>query len=738
MLVRAGGVLLATLALIGASPLAAAADPAAEVDPMIGAFGPGFVFPGAAVPFGMVQNSPDTRGPLAYSGYLWSDPAIQGFSLVHISGPGVVKAGDIPFMPTTGAVSTSDPNSIGSPFDHLTEHASPGYYRVTLARYLTNVELTASEHAAMQRYTFPPFGDANVIINPGRSVEGVQDGHIEITGPDEVSGWTKGRYPVYFDARFSTPFKSSGVFRQGKDAAGWVSFDAAKQRVITARIGISFVDVEGARRNLEAEAPRPDFDAMHAAARAAWNRALSSVDVDGGTASRRKVFYTALYHSLLHPNVFTDVDGRYLGFDDRPHRAKGRTQYANFSLWDTYKTQNQLLTLIAPGRYRDMLLSLLDDMRESGKLPRWGEQNTDPAHMSGDPAIPMIADGYCRGLLTRRDALSLYRAGIATAAKRPPSLDQLGYLPLEDKGSAAGTTLEYGIADFSLALLADGLGRRADAAMWLQRSLRYRNLIDPQTKFIRPRHKDGSWLDPFNPSDEAGFQEGNSWHYSWLAPQDARGLFARMGGVGVALDRLDQMFSLPPVIANLTNAFGTLYRTPAYAPGNEMDLQVPWMYAFAGAPWKGAKALARERTTFNSTMAGLPGNDDLGGLSAGYVLSALGFSPVTPGAPFYVIGSPAFPKVTLTLGNGRKLVVEAPGAGPGKPYVTGATLDGKPLGRAWFRDSEIARGGTLVLRMSSAANQSWGASDVPPSVSDGPGLARFGCAPRTRRSLGGI
>ena len=717
------------LLALAAAP--ARADLAAEVNPMIGSFAPGFVFPGAAVPFGMVQNSPDTRGPLSYSGYLWTDPAIQGFSLIHLSGPGVMKAGDLPFMPTVGAVTTSDPNAIGSPFEHLTENAQPGYYKVLLARYLTTVELTSSSHAAMQRYTFPAVSDANVIINPGRNLEGTQTAQITIAGPDEVSGYTRGRYPVFFDARFSRPFTRSGVFRQGSDAAGWVGFDATRQRAVTVRIGISFVDIDGARRNLEAEAPRPDFDAMRAAARAAWNQALSSVQVSGGTVTRRETFYTALYHSMLHPNLFTDVDRRYLGFDGKPHVARGRVQYANYSSWDTYKTQNQLLTLIQPARYHDMLLSLLDDMRESGRLPRWGEENTDPAHMSGDPAIPMITDGYCRGLLTRREALSLYRAGVATAAKRPPSLSKLGYLPLEDKGSAAGTTLEYGIADFSLALLADGLGRKAEANAWLQDSLRYRNLLDPGTKFIRARHRDGSWLTPFQPTDETGFQEGNSWHYSWLAPQDARGLMARVGGTAAAISRLDQMFSLPPVVANATNAFGTLYRTPQYAPGNEMDLQVPWMYAFAGAPWKGAQALARERSVFNAGPGGLPGNDDLGGLSAGYVLSALGFGPVTPGAPFYVIGSPAFPRAVLTLGSGAKLVVTAPGAGPGRPYVVAAKLNGAPLGQAWFRNPDIAHGGTLELQMSSSPDKSWGGApaDPPPSISDGPGLARFGCRP---------
>jgi predicted alpha-1,2-mannosidase len=709
---------------------AARADLAAQADPMVGTFAPGFVFPGAATPFGMVQNSPDTRGPFAYAGYLWTDPAIQGFSLVHLSGPGVKKAGDLPFMPTTGAVTTQAPLQIQSPFDHATETAEPGYYSVLLARYATRVELTASEHAAMQRYTFRPAEMANVIINPGRGIDGVRPGHVRISGPDEVTGSTEGRYPVYFVARFDRPFTRRGVLRaDGTDAAAWVGFDARSQRTVTARIGISFVDLAGARHNLEAEALGVGFDTMRAAARTAWNRALGAIEVQGANPLDSKTFYTALYHSLLHPNSFTDVDGRYLGFDGQPHLAAGRTQYANFSSWDTYKSQDQLVTLIEPGRYREMLLSLLDDFRQSGKLPRWGEQNLDASHMSGDPTFPMIADGLCRGLISTTEGQDLYEAAVATAARRPSELDQPGYLPIERFSSGAGTTLEYGVADFALALIARRLGHDAEAAAWLERSVRYRSLMDPSTHWVRPRHADGSWNAPFQPTDETGFQEGNSWHYSWLAPHDARGLFQRMGGTSVAASRLEHMFAVPPIVANATNVFGLVYRTPWYAPGNEMDLQVPWMNVFAGRPWQGAKALSDVRSTFRPTPDGLPGNDDLGGLSSWHVLSALGFGPVTPGAPFYVIGSPQFTQATVHLGAGRTLVIRAPGASPFKPYVTAARLNGHALGRAWFTHAEIANGGTLELTMGALPNKQWGASAAaaPPSASDSAGLAGFTC-----------
>ncbi|HEX8206026.1 MAG TPA: GH92 family glycosyl hydrolase, partial [Solirubrobacteraceae bacterium] len=551
----------------------AAAAPVDDVDPMIGTAPPGFVFPGAVVPFGMVQNSPDTEGEFAYSGYLSTDPTIRGFSLVHLSGPGVRKAGDLPFMPTL------DPAVVNAPFSKAAEHAEAGYYRVTLGTGI-DVELTASTHAAMQRYTFPRASRAHVIVDVTRSVEGTHAGAFEQTGPSEIAGWTRGRYPVHFVARFDQPI--AAVTTKG------VAFDA---QTITMRVGISFVDAAGARRNLDAEAPQSrSFDDMRAAARSRWAEQLARVDVEGGTVADRRSFYTALYHALLHPNVFTDVDGRYLGADGQPHVAEGRTQYANFSSWDTYKSQNQLLALLEPGRYRDMLRSLLATYREAGRLPRWGEQNIDAAHMSGDPAIPMIADGACRGLLSVEERGALYEAAKDLVARRPAELGALGYLPMKP-----GTTLEYGGADFALALLARLSGGKAEAQTALERSLNYRNTFDESAKWIRPRNADGSWYEPFSPTDETGFQEGNAWQYSWLAPHDARGLYDRMGGDAAVIERLDHMFSMPAEAQNRATLFGIVYRLDQHAPGNEHDMQVPWMYAFAGAPWGGQRELAEIR-----------------------------------------------------------------------------------------------------------------------------------------------
>lgn len=715
--------------LAAASAQAAQADLAQYVDPMIGTFAPGFVFPGADTPFGMVQNSPDTLGPLVYSGYMGSDPAIRAFSLVHLSGPGVAKGGDLPFMPWVGAggaaTPPTDPMQYASPYDHATEHAAAGYYEVRLGNG-TDVELTASTHAAMQRYTFPPAGDAYLIVDPKHNNDGAaKSGEFHRTGPAEITGETVSNYPVFFVARFSAPIADTG--------ANWVKF--APGQTVTMRVGISFVSAEGAQRNLDAEAPATtSFDDMRARAYAAWNTELNRLRVAGGTVADKRTFYTALYHALLHPNVFTDVDRRYRGFDNVIRDAGDRIQYANFSSWDTYKAENQLLALLYPGRYADMLRSLLADAQQGGHLPRWAEQNYDPAHMSGDPAIPMIADGFCRGLISGDEARPLYDESVKLLDRRQAELAQLGYLPVDKYGSGTGTTLEYGIADFALALMAERLGRHDEAQRWLAQSLNYRNELDPGTKWIRPRNADGSWYGGdtplgFDPAhEETGFQEGNSWQYSWLVPQDPRGLFDRMGGDDAAVARLDHLFAAPAEAQNRATFFGVAYRVDQWAPGNEHDLGAPYLYPFARQPWKTQAEMRAAQQVYRPTVDGLPGNDDLGSLSAWYVFSALGIGPFTPGAPLSMVGSPIFTHASIATGTRGRFTIDAPGTSLAGKYVQSATLNGKPLDRAWFGDDAIRGRGSLRLEMGPVANTAWAAAaaDVPPSASDSP-LASFGC-----------
>jgi predicted alpha-1,2-mannosidase len=754
--------LLATALLVGGAPALAdrsagpvrdaqELDLAQHVDPMVGTYAPGFVVPGASTPFGMAQVSPDTGGEVAYSGYTWHDAQIRGFSHVHLSGPGVKKAGEIPLLPTTGPVLSSDWRQFASAFDHGSEVAQPGYYEVRLDSYGVDAEMTASPRGGVQRYTFPPVPEANVLLDVGRNISGVHDSEVQVVDDRTVRGWVRGRYPVFFEARFDRPFTATGTWTgaaltpgsraaKGRGAGAWVVFDALADRDVEVRTGISFVDAEGARKNLEAELVGRSFDEVRADARRSWNRELGKVQVSGGLPGDLRTFYTALYHALLHPNVFQDVDGRYLGQDGRVRSSSSHVQYANYSSWDTYKGQNQLLATVWPDRYRDMVLSLLQVARERGKLPRWAEQNLDASHMSGDPAVPMIVDGWCRGVLDGVDRAvldELYAELVELVGAREQSWKDRGYLPLQTSSRGAGTTLEYGVADFALAVLADATGRPADAQRFAAQSANYRNLLDPATRWVRPRNADGSWHSPFDPAlDETGFQEGNSWQYSWLAPHDARGLFDRMGGDAAATERLDVHFAeaasavpvVPAEAMNETNVFGLVYRTPFYAPGNEHDLQTPWLYPFARQPWKTAAVHRQVQGAFRPTVDGLPGNDDLGGLSGWYVWSALGLGPVTPGAPFLVLGSPRFDRAVLDLPGSKDVVVESPGASPVNRYVTAASLDGTPLDRAWLEHADL-RGATLRLTMG-ATPSSWAtsAAAVPPSLSDSP-LSAFGCRP---------
>ncbi|HWH29596.1 MAG TPA: GH92 family glycosyl hydrolase [Mycobacteriales bacterium] len=726
-------------------------DLARHVDPMIGTLAPGFVVPGASTPFGMTQVSPDTGGEVAYSGYTWHDPQIRGFSHVHLSGPGVKKAGEIPLLPTTGPVLSSDWRQYASAYDHATERAEAGYYGVRLDTYGVDAEMTATPRTGLQRYTFPPVPQANVLLDVGRNISGVHESAIEVVGDRTVRGHVRGRYPVFFEAQFDRPFTATGTWTgaalapgsraaQGTGVGGWVSFDAVEDRTVEVKVGISFVDAEGARRNLAAEQQGFDVEGVRAAARAAWNRELARVQVSGGAPGDLTTFYTALYHALLHPNVFKDVDGRHLGHDGAVRTSDGFTQYTNFSSWDTYKGQNQLLATVWPDRYRDMLLSLLQIARERGHLPRWAEQNLDPAHMSGDPAIPLVVDGFCRGVLDDVDPAlvdELYAEMVELVDRRETAWHDKGYLPLQTSSRGAGTTLEYGVADFALAVMADATGRPGDADRFAAESRNYRALLDPETRWIRPRNADGSWHSPFDPAlDETGFQEGNAWQYSWLAPHDARGLYDLMGGDAAVVERLDHHFLEPAAAApgpaevmNEATFFGVVYRTPFYAPGNEHDLQTPWMYPYARRPWKTAAVHRQVQGVFRPTIDGLPGNDDLGGLSGWYVWSALGLGPVTPGAPFYVLGSPRFDRAVLDLPGARDVVVESPGASTVERYVTAATLGGEPLDRAWLTHDELRRGGRLELDMSATPSSTWATSEqsVPPSLSDSP-LPAFGCA----------
>lgn len=753
---------LALPALLGAGPAPeGSVDPGDLVDPFVGTFPPGFVNPGPVLPHGMVGLGPDTTGPFHYGGYNWTDRAITGFSHIHMSA-GVPQGGQIPLMPVTGEVHLGDAQTTGpvpayaSPFTHTDEDAEPGRYRVGLHRYGVDVELSATTRAGFHRYTFPAGAQAHVVLDVSRDLKGRHPAAATVHDDGTVTGWIRTSSPdhtVFFAARFDRPIETATGFSgtttsparsvSGDDVGLILGFGDAGGTV-QAKVGISYVDEDGALTNLETEIPGWSFETVRRDARTAWRDALSRIDVDGGAAAERTSFYTALYHTQLFPNVFSDVDGRYRGPDDVV-RTDDRPHYTGFSLWDSYRGQNQLLATIDPDSYRDMVASLLDFHRQGGELPRWQLANRNPGYMSGDPVIPFIGEAWCRGLVPPQDRRELFDA-MRQLTERRPSYVELGYQPTprpRDPGDQltggardAGTTLEYGVAEFALALMADDRNLHDDRDTLLDRSLGYRHLLDPEARWIRPRHADGSWLTPFAPENGYGFQEGTSWQYSWLAMHDLAGLFDRMGGDDAAQDRLDTFFNLPatatapvvwPKIQNQATVFGIEYRGNQYAPGNEHDLHAPYLYAHAGAPWK-TQAVARGVTSlFTPTPDGLPGNDDLGALSGWLVWSMLGLYPITPGAPLYVVGSPVFEHATVHLPGGD-LTIGAPGASFVTKYVRRASLQGEPLDRPWVHHDEFENGAVLRFEMDAVpATDHWAdPSAAPPSLSTHDTSA-FGC-----------
>ncbi|MFI5569136.1 GH92 family glycosyl hydrolase [Streptomyces sp. NPDC051740] len=779
---RASTVLAALLVAGGAlGPVPAVAQaPAADpqltslVNPFIGTQNFGNTFPGASAPFGMVQVSPDTGGQ---GGYDHQQDRIHGFSQTHLSGVGCSVMGELPLMPTTGAVDDVDPEAYRSAYSHDDEDAEPGYYRVGLKTYDIDAELTATPRTGWQRYTFPSTDRANVLFNTGKANQRVYSSEVHVVGDRTVEGRVeagnfcagKDRHTVYFTAAFDRPFVSHGTWRGTtpapgeRDAAGeggngaWVTFDAGADRDVVVKVGLSYTGLDGARKNLEAETDDSyDFDATRAALHATWERQLAAVRIGGGPAERRRAFYTALYHAQLHPNLAGDVDGRYAGFDGRTHTASGFTPYQNLSLWDTHRPQNQLLQMLQPEVARDVALSVVAIGRDGGWLPRWSLANSETNIMTGDPVTPFLVEAWSKGLLAghEKEAYALLRKNaLGTPPDDSPyngragsvTYQERGYIPsgLEpgkdcpDKGGdndcrhPASATLEYAAADASLALMAKGLGHTADARVFAARGQWYRNLWDSSIKQFRPRTTDGTWLTPYDPV-EAGhqFHEGGAHQYQWLVPQDPAGLVSLMGGRREAEKRLDAFFAYDKLLADPAgtaredwiSAPYDYYGKPTYNPNNEPDLHSPYMYLWAGAPAKTATVVRAAMTLFTDGPDGMTGNDDLGTMSAWYVFSSLGLYPTTNGGDFLAVSSPQFPSAVIRIGaygnrQGGTLTVEAPGTSDTERYVERAEFDGKNLRRTWLDWDAVAKGGTLAFEMSGEPS-AWGTGKTaePPSV----------------------
>jgi predicted alpha-1,2-mannosidase len=754
--------LLLALALVAAtvgianSPTRAAEPPAAEVNPFVGSEEEGNTFPGPSLPFGMVQLSPDTGRPL---GYGWSDGRIQGFSHTHLSGVGCPTMGDIPFMPTTGSVTETRADRYASPFSHSTETARPGYYGVTLDRYGVRAELTATTRTGWHRYTFPATAQANVLVGVGDAFSRTYGSGVRVVGDRRLEGQVtsgrfcgaRNRYTVRFVATFDRPFSAHGTWRDGRvhpggarsDAKGedesngaYVTFDARGDRDVVAKVALSYVGRRGAERNLAAEAPGFDFDAVRARASAAWDHALDRVEIDGGTPAQRSSFYSALYRAQLTPTTYSDVDERYRGFDGRVHAAGGRTQYANLSLWDTYRPQNQLLELIAPTVARDIQLSLLADAEQNrGWLPRWPLASGDTNVMTGDPAAPFLVDGWSKGLLRGheaeafrvlwRNATQVPPPDVGTAGRvGNPAYLRRGFVPLEpasvpkggddDLHHGASATLEYALSDCATSLMARGLGHGRRAARLAARAQSYRAVWDARHGTFRARRGSGRWAPPAG-GRGTGFHEGGAAQYQWLVPQDMAGLVGLLGGRAAASAKLDAFFAGGDVSRWGATPYG-YYGGSTYNPNNEPDLHAPWAYAWTGQPWKTSSVVRAAQTLFSPTPEGLTGNDDLGTMSAWYVFSALGFYPVTSGGATYVLHAPLFPHAKLRAGAGT-LTVDAPAASAANEYVQGVRVGATDWRRTWISHAQLLRAGSLRYDLSARAGAPWGTApaDAPPS-----------------------
>lgn len=733
----------------------------AAVDPFIGTGGEGHTFPGAVVPFGMVQLSPDTQikpRKEAYgwaAGYRYDDNSIVGFSHTHFSGTGHSDLGDVLLMPIAGEVrlergEDGKPGSgYRSRFRHDGEVAQPGYYAVTLDDYGVRAELTATERVGVHRYAFPKGKPAHVLIDlrtsmydyPGKVLWSRlrlrPDGTV--TGFRETRGWAPGRQ-LYFAMRFSRPLsghqfhdtEQDVIYKgfpppaektptlraqiEGRQLVGAFDFADAPGQSLVVKVAISPVSEDSAIANLDVEVPGWDFDGVRAQARASWTQALSAVDLDA-PEPMRKSFYTALYHSLMGPSLFMDSDGRYRGPDNAVHQAKGYRHHSTFSLWDTYRALHPLLTLVQPEqRNNDFVNSLLASRRESpyGVLPVWAFHGQETWCMVGYHAVPVIADAYMKGI-RGYDADEALQAMVASASYGPydgiAQYMELGYVPIDEEGEAASKTLEYAYDDWTIARMAEAMGRKDVAANFNKRAGNWKHAFDAKTGFMRARKRDGSFREPFDPTVSgygSDYTEGNAWQYSWYVPQDVAGLTAALGGDAKLVDKLDQVFDAkvdPKVFEHMEDITGLI---GWYAHGNEPSHHVAYLYAYAGQPWRTQERLKQIMATqYAPRPDGLAGNDDLGQMSAWYVFTALGFYPVAPASNEYVIGRPFVPRATLKLPNGKRFSVIADGLDDAHTYIGRATLNGKPLERAYLRHDEILAGGELRFTMQAQPDKAW-------------------------------
>jgi len=718
-------------------------DPAAHVDPMIGTSGSGNAVPGAMLPHGMVKLSPDTNvDPGSVDAYEYTDDKIEGFSHTHLQGPGGGNNGysHILLIPTTGPL-TTDEIDYASAFSHDQEEASPGYYMVMLQDYNVRAELTATAHAGYHRYTFPSSAQARILVDLGHSRGDSRGGEVEILDDRTVAGFglynvhplldlalstednKTGQTKIYFHAEFSRPFESHGTWNEtevqdgsasgsGPDIGAFLNFVTVEGEVVEVRVGISMVSVENAKLNLEAEMQSKSFDEIRAEARARWNCYLNRVQVEGGTEEQKKMFYTALYHTLMAPADYTEADGLFFsGADGKGEVFKARDwrfYTDDWCSWDTFRTSRPLATVLEPETVDDVVASYLHLYEQGGWLPKCTWNATGYSRvMIGNHSVPIIADALVKGF-SGYDKETAWAALYKSATKdidddkfsglcgylnlgTPPEYIESGYISHEcDLHQSASMTLEYAYNDWCIAQAAEFLGKTDQVQIFRQRALNYQNHWNDAVGFMQGKNLDGSWHEPFDPAnsdDGNDFCEATSWIYSWFVPHDVDGLISLFGGQPAFVTKLDEFFA------------GDYFEI-----SNEPSFHIPYLYNYAGEP---SKTQATVRATlandFGPDPRGLPGNDDAGATSAWYAFSAMGLYPVAPGDGLYQITSPIFDRITLHLNpaftKGKTFVIEAADNSAVNLYIQSAELNGQPLERTWITHEEITKGGTLRLQM---------------------------------------
>jgi len=712
------------------------------VDPLIGSAKHGHVFVGASVPFGMVELGPTnlSTGWDWCSGYNYSDSTIIGFSHNHLEGTGIGDLGDILFMPVSKKVplfkGTQKNLTDGyvSTFKHCNEQVRPGYYSVLLDKYGIRVELTATKRVGMHRYTYPRNGLRDLIIDLGEGIgpgfgdridETVassirQTDSVTIEGYRFSSGWAKNER-IYFVATFSTPFsiielqrdhqKVVGNSASGKIVKALLDFGSKGINQVIAKVGISYVSCDNARLNLETELPGWNFDQIVKNANHEWNSELGKIKAEFSDIHQKRTFYTALYHTMIDPSIFSDVNGDYRGSDNTTHNASSWVDYTVFSLWDTYRAVHPLFTLIEKDKVGDFVNSLLAIYEQQGRFPVWPLVGNETDCMTGSHSVPIIIDAYFKGIkgFDINRAYQLMKLYPNVHFRGLPYINQFGYIPADKESGSVSSGLEFCIDDWCIAQLAKSLGKSEDYIKFNKRAQGYHDYFDKSSLFMRPKLSNGKFIRFFDPSDAGdNYIEGNAWQYTWLVPQDVEGMMRMYNSPTEFVSRLDTLFSVSSQVPrdapiDMSGMIGQ------YVQGNEPSHHISYLYAFAGVQWKTAEKVRQVMKTFYiDTPSGLCGNDDCGQMSAWYVFSALGFYPVNPVNGIYVLGSPLIDKAKIFVGNGKRFILEVKNNNSSNLYIQSATLNGKPYGKSYLKYSDIEKGGYLILIMGSHPNVHFG------------------------------